>query len=123
MSEHTKEPWHQGPYYKADIHASGHGEANPVANCGSSMVPQNKANAARIVACVNALAGIETDKIAEFVERAKAPSSDAVREAAIQDLLDLAAEGISYSSEYFVKKHRMQEEFDRLKAALAENPT
>jgi hypothetical protein len=53
LSEATPGDWHQGPYYRADIHAQGYGESGSLAVCGSSMIPQNVSNAALIVALHN----------------------------------------------------------------------
>lgn len=74
MSEHTKEPWAYGSYHRllvvpvidgmTDKHAF-------IADLGETEIPWDKtsdsreryANARRIVACVNACAGIETELI------------------------------------------------------------
>lgn len=83
---------------------------------------EREANAARIVACVNALAGIETDKIAEFVARAKeAPSSDAMRGAAEAAIKVLRRHGLLVDEHGTrVRVREMATAADNLAAALAE---
>lgn len=56
MSEHTKEPWnHSGDEVK-----TADGNLIAVTLLGTSLI-ENQANARRIVACVNACAGIDTE--------------------------------------------------------------
>ena len=65
--KHTPEPWHQFAFEVYD------GDNCIIADCGyaEDIIGKDgmKANAARIVACVNALAGIENPE--EWVKQAK----------------------------------------------------
>lgn len=70
MSEHTKEPWRVGQFHsvlgkisETEIFDS-EIFADVIASTRTApMHPEAKANARRIVACVNACAGIETEKL------------------------------------------------------------
>ena len=80
MSGHSKEPWSVGPF-------AGHASSGDrlVAACnghfnntrGEEVDNENHANAARIVSCVNALAGLNPDAVAGLVEAANALLDDA----------------------------------------------
>lgn len=87
MSGHSKEPWSVGPF-------AGHASSGDrlVAACnghfnntrGEEVDNENHANAARIVSCVNALAGLNPDAVAGLVEAARdvmdwAGTSDVLR--------------------------------------------
>lgn len=76
MSEHTKEPWiirtfpnnHRRDNYVMDATPDApSGAVVAQVIVGPNTNPDHNANCARIVACVNALAGIPTDKLAEHV--------------------------------------------------------
>lgn len=63
---HTPEPWHvaEGRNHLLRIAA---GTAAVVNDCGDSEVPQHAANADRIVACVNACAGVNPDAVPDML--------------------------------------------------------
>ncbi len=69
MSEHTKEPWAVGadnpPFYAGDTVVLGVKEGLPfvLAQCNHNFDELSRANARRIVACVNACQGIETETL------------------------------------------------------------
>ena len=68
MSEHTKEPWHLKDWRIVNDYL--HHPIRVICDIATnkaSRTEENQANAARIVACVNALAGIPTDKLAAHV--------------------------------------------------------
>lgn len=64
MSEHTKEPWHTGKNHNAERFIYGE-DGWAIAECVQTK-DKMFANASRIVACVNACAGIETDELVKF---------------------------------------------------------
>lgn len=73
MSEHTKEPWHIGQEEDCgwvDFYSHGNNEDMPI---GSTRHENSLENARRIVACVNACAGMEDPmiKIEEYRLRAE----------------------------------------------------
>jgi len=93
---HSQEPWDIDTMYKANI-TDADGRTFSV---GNSFIPENIANARRIVACVNALAGIETEalesgavgKLVEAVRRCVACDDDARAELEKMGMGSLAVE-------------------------------
>ena len=79
MNEHTKEPWYIRT--SAHVHPGGNtscleivGDNGAAVTCGEwegGIPPEREANAERIVACVNALAGYEPGAVGELVAAAK----------------------------------------------------
>ena len=73
-TEHTAEPWFYGSY--GDLKIVGNNKGQPdkyevIANLGPQHFPSNTveyANAERIVACVNACAGLENSFLEEVVK-------------------------------------------------------
>jgi len=65
VSEHTKEPWHTGKNHNAERFIYGE-DGWAVAECVQSK-DKMFANARRIVACVNACAGYETEYLENLV--------------------------------------------------------
>lgn len=64
MSEHTKEPWRTGVYDEesgwVDLYSDSNDEGLPI---GSTRHANSEANARRIVACVNACVGVDTERL------------------------------------------------------------
>lgn len=73
MSEHTKEPWHTGGDGTIIYDNEGWGVANATVFHSRHNGPEEaKGNARRIVACVNACAGIRTEALEERAHMLKA---------------------------------------------------
>lgn len=73
MSEHTKEPWRLGNYPNGDMHSAEAvlvdlpGDRRYVLlTCNINFPEDAKANARRIVACVNALEGVPTEWLESY---------------------------------------------------------
>ena len=58
----------------------------------------------------------DLDWICEALQSVPVPTRGAVD--ALEEALDLAGEGIDYTGDYFVKKWKMDERYDALKAKL-----
>lgn len=76
MSEHTKEPWSQGDgsrnmiyAWKGQVLVFTDDGYRIIVSCNQNYPEEAEANARRIVACVNALKGIDDPE--KFVEKAK----------------------------------------------------
>ena len=70
MSEHTKEPWFYELEDGSDLRIYSETNANIVSGCGCCGSPNcDDADARRIVAAVNACAGMPTDDLEEMVKQ------------------------------------------------------
>lgn len=98
MSEHTKEPWHTGKNHNAERFIYGE-DGWAIAECVQTK-DKMFANASRIVACVNACAGMDDPKIeiekyrlraenAEYLSGAKYTGIDTVFGMELKEILQL----------------------------------
>ena len=74
MSEHTPEPWKigdgQAPFYawKGQILAEHEDREFILASCNQNYPDEAESNARRIVACINACRGLQTEKLEHMAE-------------------------------------------------------
>lgn len=72
QAKHTPEPWHtegESPYHIAIVYHQPGKKFKVVARTPDGTTKENKANARRIVACVNACAGIDTETMERFASQ------------------------------------------------------
>ena len=114
MTQHTPEPWKILDYHQRDIGAS---HNCTVARVLNPPVGHSDANARRIVACVNACAGMSDDELAEFSDGSLKNWIDDADET-LKAVCD-AVEDVDYSGRCEKGIYSLKQQRNELKTAWA----